>query len=102
MEREEFSRFREEFERLYQQPDLPNLPERVTKAASDRPSGFMQKLQTLWQHVSMFWVESAVDASPGSLTWWQMHHLRLGTCTPSFSDSDASKARDWLERVYRQ
>lgn len=101
MERDEFSRLRAELERLYQQPHLPN-PSEVVSSAGDRPLGLLQQLQTLWQRASAFLIEDTVDSGQGNFAWWQMHHLRMGACTPTFSEGNSSKARDWLERVYRK
>jgi hypothetical protein len=105
MERDELSRLREEFERLYRQRDLPTdlyaSIDAIPDARSDR-TGFLRTLQRLWRRASAFLMEEVNDSAQGHLTWWQMHRLRTAAYTPSISPDNPDQARDRLERIYRQ
>lgn len=108
MERDELSRLREEFEQLYQQPDSSYsrniyLKNTAQNSKSDRPGGLWRTLQNLWQRASALLTEddNAEDFGQSNLTWWRIHHLRMGGYNPGFLEQDASYTKVWLERLYR-
>jgi hypothetical protein len=99
MERDNLDRLRSEFERLYQQANFE--PPQVSPKA-DRPEGWWQKLQRLWQKVSHFFTEESDDSPQSDPLWWQIHSWRMGAYAPLFTDETSDEAKHWLESLYQQ
>lgn len=111
MEQNELNRLRQQFEQLYQQPDLKissvldsslHSPiEMKQDAAIEQSKGLWQTLQTVWQRISIFLTEEGNNSHPGEMTWWQMHPARTGSDMPVFFPGDSEQIKHWLERIYQ-